>query len=412
MRTFFLLDIDCFFASVEMALNPGLRGKPLCVGGLRGHRGIVSCPNYEARKYGVRTAMPIRTAEKMLPPDAVFLRGNHGLYGEYSAKVMGILRDFTPDIEQVSIDEASMDVTGCLHFWDHDPRRMAAAMKERIVRECGLSVSIGVAANRVCAKIAAGVNKPDGLVVVSPGAEREFLAPLPVEAIPGIGTKTAPKLHACGIRTVAQAIARAEQHDPRSTIQNRSTIVDPQSESQHVHSLCARIASCVLPSDEPIVACERVEKSISRDRTFGEDTSDASRLLATLYYLTERCCKTLRKDDLTASTVTVRVRSADFTTAQKQTTLAVPSSNEEEIFAAARRMLALLHTPGRFVRLVGVKVSGLTDAGARQLTLDVVPSGKFDALHRRLDALQSRYGEASIRWGITCGVAERGDEKE
>ena len=403
MRTFFLLDIDSFFASVEMALNPALRGKPLCVGGLRGHRGIVSCPNYEARRYGVRTAMPIRTAERMLPPDAVFLRGNHRLYGEYSEKVMGILRDFTPDIAQVSVDEAYMDVTGCLHFWDHDPRRMAAAMKERIARECGLSVSIGVAANRVCAKIASGVSKPDGCVVVPPGGERAFLAPLPVEAIPGIGTRTAPKLHACGIRTVAQAIVRAEL-----------AVRTPASDAQDaISALCARIASCILPSDEPIVPEgheTHVEKSISRDRTFGEDTRDASRLLATLYYLTERCCKTLREDGLTASTVTVRLRAADFTTAQKQMTLASPSSNEEEIFAAARRLLALLHSSGGFVRLVGVKVAGLADAEARQLTLDVVPSGKFDTLHRKLDALQTRYGYASIRWGITCGVAERRDE--
>jgi DNA polymerase-4 len=403
MRTFFLLDIDCFFASVEMALNPALRGKPLCVGGLRGHRGIVSCPNYEARRYGVRTAMPLRTAERMLPPDAVFLRGNHRLYGEYSDRVMGILRDFTPDIAQVSVDEAYMDVTGCLHFWNHDPRRMAAAMKERITRECGLSVSIGVAANKVCAKIASGVNKPDGCVVVPPGGERVFLAPLPVEVIPGIGTKTAPKLHACGIRTVAQAIARAELYDPRD---------NPSGESRDtVAVLCARIASCVLPSDEPIVTGDHVEKSISRDRTFGEDTRDRSHLLATLYYLTERCCKTLREDGLTASTVTVRLRAADFTTAQKQVTLAVPSSNEEEIFAAARRLLALLHSSGGFVRLVGVKVAGLADAGGEQLTLEVLPSAKFDTLHRKLDALQTRYGYASIRWGITCGIAERREER-
>ena len=170
MRTFFLLDIDCFFASVEMALNPALRGVPLCVGGLRDDRGIVSCPNYEARKYGVRTAMPLRTAARMLPPEAVFLRGHYTMYGEYSDRVMVVLAGFTPDIEQVSVDEAYMDVTGCLHFWGHDPRRMAAAMQERIMRECGLSVSIGGASNRACAKIAAGVRKPGGLVIVPRGA--------------------------------------------------------------------------------------------------------------------------------------------------------------------------------------------------------------------------------------------------
>ena len=128
MRTFFLLDIDCFFASVEMALHPELRGRPLCIGGLRTDRGIVSCPNYEARKYGVRTAMPLRTAARMLPSDAVFMRGITVATANIG-KVMTILRDFTPDMEQVSVDEAYMDVTGCLHFWGHDPRRMAKAMK-------------------------------------------------------------------------------------------------------------------------------------------------------------------------------------------------------------------------------------------------------------------------------------------
>lgn len=398
MRTFFLLDIDCFFASVEMALNPALRGVPLCVGGLRGDRGIVACPNYEARKYGVRTAMPLRTAARMLPPEAVFLRGHYRVYGEYSDRVMAILAGFTPDIEQVSVDEASMDVTGCLHFWGHDPRRMAAAIQERVRQECGLSVSIGGAANKTCAKIAAGVQKPGGLVIVPRGAEREFLAPLPVEAVPGIGTKTAPVLYACGIRTVREAMAHAERHGNGG--------------GERVNALCRHIASCALPSDEPIIAQEHVEKSISRDRTFGEDTGDAGQIRATLYYLTERCCKTLRQDELLATTVTVRVRLTDFTTVQKQASLAAPSSNEEDLFAVALRLLALLLPPDVRIRLVGVKVSHLSPAAEEQLTLDVVPAEKINTLHRRLDALQTRYGYTSIRWGITCGVAERtGDRK-
>jgi len=397
MRTYFLLDIDCFFASVEMALNPALRGKPLCVGGPRGTRGIVSCPNYEARKYGVRTAMPIRTAERMLPADAVFMRGNHKLYGEYSLRVMKLLRDFTPDVEQVSVDEAYMDVTGCLHFWGHDPRRMATAMKERIREKCGLSVSIGVAANKVCAKIAAGSKKPDGLVIVPPGTERDFLGPLPVETVPGVGSKTLPRLHACGIRTVAQAMAYA-QRNPRA--QGERTLL----------GLCTQIASCARPSDEPVLAEEHREKSISRDLTFGRDTDDVGRVVSTLYSLTERCCKTLRQDDLAASTVSVRVRSADFTTVQKQATLAAPSSNEEDIFPVARRLLGALLPPGEFIRLVGVRVSGLSEAGEHQLTLGIVPSEKLDVLHHGLDALQSRYGYDSIRWGITCGSAEKREE--
>ncbi len=398
MRTFFLLDIDCFFASVEMALNPALRGVPLCVGGQRGDRGIVACPNYEARKYGVRTAMPLRTAARMLPPEAVFLRGKYKVYGEYSDRVMAILAGFTPDIEQVSVDEAYMDVTGCLHFWGHDPRRMAAAIQERIRQECGLSVSIGGAANRTCAKIAASVHKPGGLVIVPPGTEREFLAPLPVEAVPGIGTKTAPVLHTCGIRTVGEAMTRAERHGNGG--------------GERVNALCRQIASCAVPSEEPITAHDHVEKSISRDRTFGEDTGDTGQIRATLYYLTERCCKTLRQDELIATTVTVRVRFTDFATVQKQASLAAPSSNEEDLFVAALRLLALLLPASARIRLVGVKVSQLSPAAGEQLPLDIVPAEKISTLHRRLDALQTRYGYTSIRWGITCGVAERREERE
>lgn len=203
MRTILLLDIDCFFASVEMAQHPELRGTPLCIGGRRGDRGIVACPNYEARAYGVKTAMPLRTAGRLLPPHAVFLPGNHRLYGEYSKRVMTLLDAFTPDVEQVSIDEAYLDVTGCLHLWNHDPLSMAAAIQERIRQECGLTVSIGIASNKVCAKIAASLKKPNGLVAVPSGQEKEFLAPLPVEVIPGVGKKTLPKLHAQGIITIS-----------------------------------------------------------------------------------------------------------------------------------------------------------------------------------------------------------------
>jgi DNA polymerase-4 len=401
MATIFLLDIDCFFASVEMAVNPSLRGKPLCVGGPRNARGIVSCPNYEARRYGVRTAMPLRTAARMLPPEAAFLPGNFRLYGEYSRRVMEILGDFTPDVEQVSVDEAYLDVTGCLHLWNHDARAMASAIKQRILRECGLSVSVGVAANTTVAKIAAGVRKPDGLVVVPAGAERSFLDPLRVEAVPGIGTSTLPKLHACGITTAGDAIAYAERHGwrPETPI--------PSSRSFEL-AVCCRVASCLIPSVHAVRGEERVEQSISRDRTFSRDTGDRETILSTLYYMAERCCKTLRADALAASTVTTRVRFADFTTVQKQCRLVSPSSNEEDIYDAAGKLLDRLLPAGRLVRLVGVKVSDLT--AEQQLTLTFDAADKLDGLHRRLDELQARYGYASIRWGITCGVAERKEE--
>lgn len=390
MRTIFLLDIDCFFASVEMALHPELWGKPLCIGGPRGSRGIVACPNYEARAYGVKTAMPIRTAERLLPPDAVFMSGNHHLYGEYSERVMNILYDFTPDIEQVSVDEAYMDVTGCLHFHGHDPVRMATAIKERIWKDCGLRVSIGVASNKVCAKIAASLKKPDGLVVISHGREKEFLAPLPVEMVPGIGIKTTPKLHAQGIRTVADIL------NPKSPIRN------PKFEASWISRYLTAVAN---GRDEQVMQFDRVEKSISRDTTFWRDTNDGEFITSTLYYLTERCCKTLRKRNHAASTVTVKVRFADFTTVQKQNTLAVATANEEDVFCLARKLLSELLPRNRMIRLVGVKVSNLQEAG-EQMELGVKNSEKLGRLHSRLDALQEKYGYKSIQWGIAYALQD------
>jgi DNA polymerase IV len=381
MRTIFLLDIDCFFASVEMARQPELRGKPLCVGGRRGDRGIVACPNYEARAYGVKTAMPLRTAERMLPRNAVFLPGNHALYGEYSDRVMEMLEEFTPDVEQVSVDEAYMDVTGCLHFW-RDAQQMAGAMKERIRSACGLSVSIGIASNKVCAKIAAGLKKPDGLVTVPPGGEREFLAPLPVEVVPGIGPKTRPKLNAEGIMTVGDLLASAR---------GRET---------HVGQY---LTAVIEGRHESILRDDRVEQSMSRDTTFGKDTADREFITATLYYLAERCCKALRKRRQQASTVTVKVRYADFTTVQKQTTHRLPTSQEEDMFRIARALLGQMLLPGRMVRLVGVKVSHLSPAAGEgsQLELGVATSEKLGVLHNRLDVLQEKHGYRTIHWGIT-----------
>ncbi len=392
MRTIFLLDIDCFFASVEMALHPELRGRPLCVGGVRGDRGIVACPNYEARAYGVKTAMPIRTAERLLPPDAVFLRGHHRLYGEWSDRVMGLLEEFTPDIEQVSIDEAYMDVTGCLHFW-RDAGKMALAMKDRIRAVCGFSVSIGIASNKLCAKIAAGLRKPDGLVTVPAGAERDFLIPLPVGAVPGIGRKTEPRLNARGIMTVGDLLASPGERET---------------------SIGQYLAAVIDGRHETILSVDRVEQSISRDSTFSEDTADAAYITATLYALIERCCKTLRKRRQQASTVTVKVRSADFVTIQKQTSVHLPVAYEEEFFRVACPLLVSLLPPDQKVRLVGVKASRLSPAEGEgsQMALGVAASEKLGVLHRRLDGLQEKHGEECVHWGITHVLERSGRTKK
>ncbi len=388
MRTIALLDIDCFFASVEMALRPELRGRPVCVGGRRGERGIIACPNYEARRYGVRTAMPVRTAERLLPPDAVFLRGNHKLYGEYSDRVMALLEQFTPDVEQVSVDEAYMDITGCLHLWGGGAEgaiRMMSAVKQRILHECGLSVSVGIASNKVCAKIAAGLRKPDGLVMVPAGGEREFLAPLPVEVIPGVGRKTLPRLQARGVMTVGDLLHRPGQGGS---------------------ALDRYLTAVAEGRDDRIIRTDTVEKSISRDTTFGHDTDDRAFIGSTLYYLTERCCRTLRERSMAATTVTAKVRYADFTTLQKQMTLSAATDREEEVFALAQRLADSVLPAGQMVRLVGVKVSGLVPRGGAgcQMTLDTVGEERLDQLHQRIDALRKKFGYASIQRGRTVAL--------
>ncbi len=390
MRTIFLVDIDCFFAAVEIVLNPHLKGKPVCVGGLRNERGVVVCPNYEARRYGVKTAMPLRTAARLLPNDAVFLRGSHKRYSEYSRRVMEILETFTPDVEQVSLDEAFLDVTGCLHFWNGDARAMGCAIKQRILQTLALTVSVGIASNKVCAKVAADLGKPDGLVLVEPGTEKAFLAPLPIERLPGIGTKTAAKLHQEGIKTLDQLAAWPVEH-----LQQRFGTT-----GLHLHEITNG-----LPTPSGPLLLDHVEKSISRDTTLSRDTKDPDVLLSTLYSLTERCCKTLREKGWHrhAHTVAVKVRFSDFSTHQKQCTLRRATANEEEFFPLVQQLLKELWTEGRAVRLVGVKVSNF-QPGEQQLDLPLSKAAMYPELHRGIDALQKKYGRRSIQRGITAGL--------
>ena len=379
MRTYLHLDLDSFYASVETALRPELRGVPVCVGGQRGGRGIVTCPNYAARAYGVRTAMSVRAAEQLLPSTAVFLRGNFRLYGEYSRRVMAILESYAPEVRQKSIDEALMEVSGCLHFWGNDPVRMARAIKDRVREETELTISAGLAPNPLCAKIAAGLRKPDGLVLIRHGMIRDTLAPLPVDVVPGIGKKTAPRLRMQGIFTVGDLLTRAQERDGWLGSLVRALLDESDDRAHGDH--------------------EAAEHSISRDRTFGRDTADREEIESTLFMLTERCCKTLRAERLAASTVTVKVRYADFTTVQKQETLPSAVVNEEQVFAAVGLLLGDLLPPWRFVRLVGVKVSNLSPLEGQQLMLDDGESERLFQLHQEVDALQKKFGEKSVRWG-------------
>lgn len=399
MRTIFLVDIDCFFAAVETVLNPHLKGKPVCVGGLRNERGVVACPNYEARRYGIRTAMPLRTAARLLPGDAVFLRGSYKRYSEYSERVIEIFKSFTPDVEQVSLDEAFLDVTGCLHLWNRDAHTMARVIKERIRQEVGLTISIGIASNKVCAKVAADLGKPDGLVFVEPGMEKAFLAPLPIEKLPGIGPKTAAKLHQEGIQTLGQLAewpARLwRSGGPAELLQRRFGTI-----GLHLHEMVNGHDSRPIVLDTDGVG----KKSISRDSTLSEDTRDPTVLLSTLYSLTERCCKALREEGWRTRTVTVKVRFSNFSTYQKQRTLRRATANEEDLFPLVQRLFEELWVENQTVRLVGVNVSNLQPED-NQLDLPLSKAVAYSELHRRIDSLQEKYGHRSIQRGITARLS-------
>ncbi len=386
-RVIFLVDLDAFFASVEEALNPSLRGRVVCIGGKGDERGIVSCPNYQARKHGVKTAMPLRTAARLLQgTDPVFLRGNIRLYGEYSKKVFAILEEFTPDIQQVSMDEGYLDVTDCLRYWGSDAIQLARAMKERVRKELGLTLSVGIASNKVCAKIASDLGKPDGLTVVPAGEEARFLAPLPVGRIPGVGKQTLKKCTALGIETIGQLAA---------------VPVDQLTElfgsaGHQLHEYANGIDGRELHGPEE-------EKSISRAMTFSEDTGDREYVDAVLFHLTERCCRTLRKRSVIAATVSVTMRYKDFTQKQHQHTLPDASNIEEVIFPVVQELSGLLWRAEKEVRLVSVGLTNFLPSGT-QATLFSGEDDKRAIVRRTMDAIQQKFGPQSIMKGKTAGL--------
>ena len=340
MRTIFHIDVDAFFASVEEALDPSLRGKPVIVGGKGNDRGVVACPNYEARKLGVKTAMPLRSAAR-LAPHGIFIPGHFEQYHRFSQKITEILYSFSPDLQPMSLDESCLDATGCLHSWKN-PERMAQAIKKRILDTLSLTVSIGIASNKPCAKIASDFQKPDGLTIIPHGEEKNFLAPLPIERIPGIGGKTADVLHTVGITTIGELALTSKSllHDLLG------------SRGDFLYEVANGRASDEIHTDESV-------KSISRSTTLGQNTTDYEFIEALLHYLTQRCCKRLRELRRSARTISVTIRYADFSTSTKQRTLHFPSNYDAVISHTMVQLFRTFVQRGRLIRLVGVALSDL-----------------------------------------------------
>ena len=386
-RTIFHIDADAFFASVEEVLNPSLKGKPVVVGGKglepgqKYCRGVVACPNYEARKLGVKTAIPLMTAAR-LAPHAIFIPGHFEEYHRFSQKIADILYSFSPDIEPMSLDESFLDATGCLHFWE-STETMARAIKKKINDTLSLTVSIGVASNKPCAKIASDFQKPDGLTIVPHGKEKEFLALLPIERIPGIGAKTAEVLHAAKIRTIGELAAAR-----KSLLHNLLGI-----HGDYLYEVANGQASDEIHTHETV-------KSISRSTTLEHNTTDYEFIEALLLYLTQRCCKRLREPHRCARTVSITIRYADFSTHTKQCTLRIPSNYDAVISREIVQLFREFVQRGRFVRLVGVAVFDFCPPND-QYTIFQPRSPQFTQLYEGIDRMREKFGRDIVSFAST-----------
>jgi DNA polymerase IV len=370
------VDIDAFFASVEVLLNPALQGRPVIVGGLPHERGVASTCSYEARRYGVHSGMALRTAYKLCP-EGVFVRGNYQLYQSFSEKFFRILHQATPDVEETSIDEAYLDFTRCRQLY---PSFTAAArdIQARIERETGLKVSVGVGPNKVLAKLATQKAKPAGYFEIPAGGEEDFLRGLPIDSLPGIGPKTQVLLRMLAIQTIGDLWGL-----PRGTLHS---IFGLGGDDIYLHSRGI--------DSRPIVT-STVPKSVSRETTFLEDLWDKRLLLAHLAYLCDRLTLALRQGHCYAHVIEVKARYSDFRTEVRRRLVLTPRQEMGEIYRIAEELfLPLFHGTRLALRLVGVKASDLVRA--RPLSLFEPYSDKPERLGAAVDTVRGKYGFGAV----------------
>lgn len=386
------VDMDAFFVSVELLDRPELRGKPVVVGGRPDQRGVVSAASYEARKFGIHSAMPLRTAAKLCP-HAIFLDGHHAKYAEWSDRVASILGRFSPVVEMVSIDEAYLDLAGTERL--HGPPLAATdKLLRTITRETGLPCSGGLASTRLTAKVASDQAKPRGLLWIPPGQEARFLAPLPVRKIPGIGEVTERALRALRIETVAQ-LAEQQQEKLEKVF------------GQWGEALFRKARG----GDAYEFVIDAEPKSISHNHTFGEDTDDAASLESMLSHLSQKACKRLREAGLKARTLTLTIRYAGFDTYTRAKTLGEAACLDADIFSVFQSLFRSHRDARRKVRLLGVSLSGFAH-GAEQLDLlDADRREKLARLAQATDCIRDRFGFGKLQFGGSLGHGERGEEE-
>ena len=398
--------MDAFFVSCELLRRPELRGRPVVVGGA-GARGVVAAASYEARAFGIHSAMPSMRARRLCPA-AVFLPGDYGHYAGVSARVMDVFLGFTPLVEPLSLDEAFLDVSGARRLLGSG-REIADAIRAAIAEREGLTCSVGVATSKFIAKLASEAAKPKarpsgpkpgrGVVVVAPGDELRFLHPLPVQALWGVGPATLGKLQRLGVRTVGDLAALT--HDTAVAALGRAN-------GHHLWQLAHAV------DDRPVVP-DQQPKSIGHEETFARDHHDHDTLDPELVRMSDAVAARLRHNGLAGRTVTVKVRFQDFRTITRSSTVAEPLDSGPAILRASRELLAAVD-PSPGVRLLGVSVSGLTDGAVRQLSLDELARPGWDGANQAVDRIRDRFGSAAIGPATVAGpggirVKQRGDQQ-
>lgn len=373
------IDMDAFFAAVELRSRPELVQRPVVVAG-DGPRSVVLSANYPARRYGVRSAMPVGAARRLCP-QAVYIPPTRGLYTEVSRGVLAIFREVTPLVEPLSLDEAFLDVSGALRRLNSTPARIGADLRARVAAEHGITCSVGAAPVKFVAKLASGMAKPDGMIVVPRADLLEFLHPLPASALWGVGARTEAALDRLGLRTVA---------DVAGTPLDRLKRAVGNAAGEHLHALANGRDSRSVVADSP-------DKSIGAEHTFDQDQDDRVVLARELLRLSERVAAGLRAKSLRGRTMSIKVRFSDFTTITRARTLPVPTDVAREIYAHALELFDE-HVRGRSkVRLVGVRIDGLADGSSgEQLRFEDDAGGWRDA-ERASDVARSKFGSAAVR---------------
>jgi DNA polymerase-4 len=384
------VDLDAFYASVEQLRRPELRGKPVVVGGagLPGERGVVAAASYEARAFGVHSAMPLGRARRLCP-DGIFVPCDFAAYRDASETVFLILHRYSPLVEPMSLDEAYLDLTGSEALLG-EPEPVAIRLRDEVKRDSGLDLSIGVSSCKVVSKVGSDLRKPRSLVIVPPGEEAAFLAPLPLRKLPGCGPATVARLEQLGVHTIGELAALPEQL--------MSDLLGLYGRLLHEHARGID-SSPVSPPGDP--------KSISREITFERNVQDPLQVRETALGLLQDVGRSLRAHHLAARTVNLKLRYQPFETTSRQVTLAEPSDRDQDLIQALRELLDQHLAPRRPVRLVGAGVSNL-ESRATQLSLLAPKDAARSALDDRLDGLRARFGEQAI----SRGPAHHGVQKD